>query len=169
MNLLTAPWVDIGSPPVRSTRGPRPGLDLCRQPVELQSVESRQFLAMERAFSVHGGMASGEEVARQLRQRCDQPISMLARWIVSRTVVSIAWRAQTLLPTFQFDRRDMSLRTPVVQAIAELRDVFDDWDLALWFAQPNAWLKDSSPVDLLAQDDTAVLQAARADRFVARG
>jgi hypothetical protein len=169
MTLLTASWVDIESPPVRPTRRPHPGLDPCRQPVELQSLESRQFLAMERAFSVHGGMASGEEVARQLRQRCDQPISMLARWIVSRTVVSVAWRAETLLPMFQFDRRDMSLRVPVVQAIAELRDVFDDWELALWFVQPSAWLKDSSPVDFLAQDGAAILQAARADRFVARG
>jgi len=34
---------------------------------------------------------------------------------------------------------------------------------------PNTWLADDSPVDLLWLDPRAVLQAARADRFIARG
>jgi hypothetical protein len=32
-----------------------------------------------------------------------KPISLVARWIISRTVISFGWRSQTLLPLFQFD------------------------------------------------------------------
>lgn len=138
-------------------------------PAPVQSLEERQVLSMERAFRGHGGLASGEDLSLRLRARCDQPISLLARWIVSRTILSVSWRTQTLIPMFQFDPHDMSLRPSVTQVFGELRDVFDDWELALWFAQPNAWLKDASPVDLLVIDPAAVLDAARADRFVARG
>jgi hypothetical protein len=57
----------------------------------------------------------------------------------------------------------------VVDVVEELRDVFDDLELALWFVSPNAWLGHAAPVDLVNRDDETMLQAARADRFVAWG
>jgi uncharacterized protein (DUF2384 family) len=53
--------------------------------------------------------------------------------------------------------------------LAEFSTVFDGWRLAVWFAQPNSWLQDRSPVDLLESDLQAVRNAARADRFVSTG
>jgi hypothetical protein len=132
-------------------------------------LEDRQFLVMQHAFHLTGGMVSGDEMARLLRRHSDQPISMLARWIVAREAVSFEWKSQTLLPLFQFDLSNMSLRPSVTAIVRELADVFDDLPLALWFAEPNAWLADSSPVDVVAVDPAAVLEAARADRFIARG
>jgi hypothetical protein len=70
---------------------------------------------------------------------------------------------------FQFDRSDMTLRTDASRIVAELVDTFDSWDLAAWFARPNAWLQDMAPVDRVGIDFSAVLHAARADRFIARG
>ncbi|MDM0059234.1 antitoxin Xre/MbcA/ParS toxin-binding domain-containing protein [Variovorax fucosicus] len=55
------------------------------------------------------------------------------------------------------------------QVLAELVSVFDGWALAIWFVQPNPWLNDRSPVDLLGLNLSGVLEAARADRFVAAG
>jgi len=134
-----------------------------------QRLEDRQFLEMEQAFRASGGIAGGDELASRLRRRSEQPISMLARWIVERRAVSFPWRSQTLLPLFQFDLSTMTLRPAVVETVCELKDVFDDWDLALWFARPNAWLSDSAPVNLIEVDTAAVLNAARADRFIAQG
>ena len=124
---------------------------------------------MERAFSAHGGSAGGDEIVRRLRLRADQPLSTLARWIVGRSVVHFEWQDSTLIPVFQFDLPDMSLRPTVGQVLGELNPVFDDWDVALWFAQPNSWLRDMLPVDVLQSHPLEVLHAARADRFVARG
>jgi len=137
--------------------------------VAFQRLEDRQFLAMERAFTGHGGWASGDELARRLRTHFDQPLSTLARWIVGRTIVQIEWQGNTLIPLFQFDMSDMSLQSTVAHLVAELVPVFGDWDLALWFAEPNSWLRDMAPVDVLQTHPLEVVHAARADRFVARG
>jgi hypothetical protein len=133
-----------------------------------RDLQARQFMCIEHAFRAHGGLLSGEELARRVRGRYEQPISTVARWIVSRSIMSFSWQTQTLVPSFQFGRPDMTLKSPVERVVCELQAVFDDWELVLWFAQPNAWLEDASPVDLLAEDEMAVLQAARADRFIAR-
>jgi hypothetical protein len=138
-------------------------------PTFSQRLEDRQFLEMGRAFRATGGLVGGDDLARRLRRHSDQPISTLARWIVERRAVSLAWQAQTMLPVFQFDMSDMTLRPAVIAAVDELKDVFDDWDLALWFARPNAWLFDCAPVDVIAVDGPAVVDAARADRFIAHG
>ena len=132
-------------------------------------IEARQFQTMWHAYSLHGGLASPDEVARRLRLRSEQPISVLARWIVARKIVNFVWQSQTLIPLFQFELQDMSLRISAVKAIAELTSVFDDWELALWFVQANAWLRDIAPIDRIEEDEAAVLEAARADRFIARG
>ena len=134
-----------------------------------EHIDSRQFDAMSHAFRPHGGFAGSDDVMRRLRPLSDQPLSMLARWIVSRTVLSVSWRDQSLLPMFQFELADMSVKPACARVVEELKDVFDDWELALWFAAPNVWLDHAAPVALLADEEFAVLQAARADRFVARG
>ena len=121
------------------------------------------------AYRRKGGLASGDELTRLLRRHTSQPISMLARWIVERQVVSFAWQGEYLLPMFQFDPADMVVRRPVSAVLDEFDGAFDDWNAATWFALPNAWLGDEAPVDVLQRDPHAVLQAARADRFIARG
>jgi hypothetical protein len=50
-----------------------------------------------------------------------------------------------------------------------LTDVLDNWTLAWWFTEPNAWLKGRRPVDMVDGQFSEVLGAARADRFVAVG
>jgi hypothetical protein len=132
-------------------------------------LEDRQMLNMARAFQPTGGWVDSSEVVRLLRKRSNQPISVLAHWVVRRDVISIAWQSRRLLPLFQFSLVDMTVRAPITALIRELADVFDDWDLACWFAQPNAWLDGKAPVDILDQDLEAALHAARADRFVAMG
>ena len=142
--------------------------EAARRPLVLR-IEDRQFEIMRRAYAQHGGLASADEVAHRLRLRSEQPISVLARWIVARKIVNLRWQSQTLIPLFQFDLQDMSLRSGAVNAIAELTGAFDDWELALWFVQANAWLHDAAPIDQIEEDEAAVLEAARADRFIARG
>jgi len=121
------------------------------------------------AFSRTGVLVSGEDMTLLLRRRTSQPISMLARWIVERRVVSFAWRGEYLVPMFQFEGVYMTVRRSVSAVLAELNGAFDDWDLATWFALPNSWLHDEAPVDVLPCDPHSVLQAARADRFIACG
>ena len=128
----------------------------------------RQELAvMSHAFRLHGGFMDTDEVALKLRCCCDQPISRLARWIVSRSIVCISWEAQIRIPVFQFAPANMSIRPCCAAILDELRDVMDNWEIGLWFASPNARLDFSTPVAVLAREAPEVLQAARRDRLLA--
>jgi hypothetical protein len=116
-----------------------------------------------------GGVLTGDDLALALRSSIDQPVSRVAQWIAQRRVVNFVWQAQLLLPTFQFEPVSMRPRSTVGDVIAELADVYDDWDIAAWFARPNAWLADEAPARLIATDPCEVVRAARADRFVVNG
>ena len=129
----------------------------------------QQYLAMAQGYAASGGITGCDEMVGLLRCCFDQPISVLARWIVGRAVVCFEWRATTMLPNFQFDMADMTIRPQVSEVLRELRDTFDDCEVALWFAQPNAWLDGRTPVDVLRTDPASVLDTARADRYIARG
>ena len=140
-----------------------------RYPALLRRLEDRQFLEMDAAFRSSGGLLCGDSLATLMRGRLEQPVSVIARWIVERRAVSFEWQARTMLPVFQFDFTNSTLRDSIVEVVKELRDVFDDWDLALWFAQSNACLGGAAPVDVIHADPKAVLATARVDRFIARG
>jgi hypothetical protein len=161
-------WMGTGLVPleVRALRPPRGQISA---PDAFRRLEDRQFLDMNRTFAAHGGWVSGDEMARRMRRHWDQPISVLARWIVKRQIVNIVSHAQILIPVFQFSADDLQIRLVVRAALAELKGVFDDWEIAAWFAQPNVWLGEQRPLDLVAGNHVAVIEAARADRFIARG
>jgi hypothetical protein len=129
----------------------------------------REFAAMSRVFAEHGGMATANELVHSMRTCLPQPLSVVARWITQRAAVQVAWRSQTWFPWFQFARNPISIRRPVADVVLELRDAFDDWDIALWFASGNAWLHHASPIETIGQDADEVLRAARIDRFVVKG
>lgn len=148
---------------LRSTLSGRP------ESVGHQRLDDEQFLEMEQAFSASGGVASSEELVQLLRKDVEQPVSVVARWIVDRRVVSFVWQSQTWLPMFQFDMSSARLHPGVAEVMEELVSAFDDWDVAMWFVRPNAWLGDSTPVTVIDSDVRSVLDAARVDRFIAHG
>jgi hypothetical protein len=68
------------------------------------------------------------------------------------------------MPLFQFNASDMSLRAGLADILTELVQVYDDWDLAHWFAKPNVWLSEELPANALAVAAPQVLWAACAER-----
>jgi len=120
-------------------------------------------------YSASGGVATGNEVAERLRVTVRQPVSLLAHWIVDRHVITFSCGAGLLLPLFQFDFAQGCVRCGVVAGLSELTGVMTDDEVARWFAQPNTWLNGAIPAQKLFIDSPAVLAAARADRFVAKG
>ena len=130
---------------------------------------SVEFEALCRAYRGSGGIAYAEDLARLLEERPVGGHLSLARLITSRQVLSFRWHGLIWVPMFQFDTADLTLRCGARQVLRELDGAFDGWAIAEWFVQPNAWLADRSPLDMLDADRTAVLQAARTDRFIVNG
>ena len=132
-------------------------------------IGEREYRTMVIIYEQAGGLLDENEAVCLLRRHVEQPIGKLARWLVERRIVFFRWKFRTFIPVFQFERREMTLRKSLAPVLAELTDVFDDWAVALWFAQPNSWLDGSAPAAVLADKPEGVQQAARADRFIACG
>jgi hypothetical protein len=129
----------------------------------------RRYLAMLDAFEETGGVVSGDELAMWARSWTDQPLSLVARWLVKREIAHFRWEGATYVPLFQFDLQVRSLRKGLQDTISQLASAFDDWEISEWFGLPNVWLGDASPASRLAHDPAGVFGAACADRFVAMG
>ena len=60
--------------------------------------------------------------------------------------------------------------TPLTSAVlAELRTVLDTHEVAVWFTTANSSLDGVAPVEAVDSQPQAVLDAARADRFMLGG
>ena len=129
----------------------------------------RRYLAILDEFEATGGVVTGDELAAWARSWADQPLSIVARWLVQREVTNFKWQGTTYIPLFQFDCQGKARRDGLQDTISQLACAFDDWEMAEWFALPNVWLGDASPASRLAHDPAGVVGAACADRFVAMG
>ena len=125
------------------------------------------FIAMRAAYHALGGLARGDDVGRLLEDRVRGDFVSLARLIVDGEVFAFEWRHTYWIPMFQFDLADLSIRRGLREVLPELAGRFDGWRLAAWFIEPNEWLGCEKPVDLMDSRLSEVVQAARADRFVA--
>lgn len=132
---------------------------------------NQQFIAMLNGYRRSGGLAQAREVASMCNsaQKCSYSLAQLADGIGQRDLISVGWQSRIWVPLFQFNRTDMSLRDGLRDVLAELVFVFNAWDVALWFSQPNPWLFNSTPADVMASSIQDVMHAARAERYVAAG
>ena len=130
---------------------------------------SQQFMGLLKAYRHSGGLLRAQEAAARCKPHCGTPVHTLAGWICQRKVVSFEWLSRIWLPVFQFNRADMSRQSGLDTVLAELVTIFDDWEMAQWFATPNLWLDNKAPADLLATAAPDVFQAARAERFAIAG
>ena len=150
---------------------PDPEIRMLHAPMRADSRPWMEWGADERvdflvnAYRSSGGLISGEELAQLIRPYAAQPISVLARAIVCRRVISFSLKGMTVLPMFQFERPRFSVHRTVLQVLRELRPSDDDLQVASWFIRSNEWLHGESPCNLIRDDCPRVVEAARAQRF----
>ena len=114
------------------------------------------------------GFVRGDDLARVLENFGRGNLATLGRMVVAGEVFGFEWRHTLWLPMFQFTA-EMALKPGLKAVLAELASEYDGRRLAEWFVEPNGWLDEARPIDVLDSNPDDVLQAARADRFVATG
>jgi hypothetical protein len=139
----------------------------CRAPVPVGV--DLQFIALLDSYRPSGGLARAQETLGAFQRRGGPSPPTLAGWVARREVVSLDWHGQSWMPMFQFDLAAMAPVPQLAPVQAELNAVYSPWALAAWFAQSNPWLEGERPADVLVSHAADVLNAARADRFVALG
>ena len=117
------------------------------------------------SYGARGGLASPDEVLGLMRPYWRQPLSVLAKWIVVRKVVSFTWRTQILLPVFQFERPRMTPHQAIADCSLALVDLMGEEAFAAWFVSPGRWLGQRMPVDTLLSEPDAVVDAAGRTRL----
>jgi hypothetical protein len=95
-------------------------------------------------------------------------VNALPAHVADRTVLGITWNREAWVPGFQFDSHG-AVAQPTAAVFAELKSSYDPWELATWFITPSTWLRQARPIDQLAAAPAHVVEAARADRYVANG
>lgn len=130
--------------------------------------DEAEFASMRAAYHAAGGFAGGDDLARLLEDCGRGSFASLARMVVAGEVFGFTWRHTFWIPMFQFTD-DLAVKPGLKAVLAELASEFDGRRLADWFVEPNGWLDERRPIDVLDDAADQVLQAARADRFVATG
>ena len=129
---------------------------------DFDTPSGRGFIALLEAFRATGGTAPGEIVGRLLEEHQVGNAVSLAKLIHTGQAFGFEWRDSLWIPMFQFDANDLALRAGVQSVRAELPSLWSGWNVASWFAAPNARLDGHSPADWLDSDLEAVVQAAQA-------
>lgn len=132
------------------------------------SIQPDRWRLMAAAFAETGGLAVGDELADLIRQQTlggepivSQPVSLVARWIVSGMALSMESPWGIVLPLFQFDLPRAALHPEVQMVCAELPGTLDGTGMALWFVTPNEWLQGDRPARAMRTRLTDVRRAAR--------
>lgn len=141
----------------------------CPHQLALERRADQQFLAMLDAYRDTGGLARKAEVLTHFQTRGGPDEDLLDSWIFRRKVICFQWQSQDWLPWFQFNSFTLEPHPQLKLLFDELADVHEPLEMAEWFAEPNSWLAGRATVDTLLSDLTAVVHAARAERFIALG
>ena len=128
---------------------------------------AQDFDAMLASYIWSGGIARHQEVLIRLEESGNGDRSKLGELFDSHAVFAFDWRGSLWLPMFQFQQPEMCAKPQSQKVLSELAGVFDGWSLAVWYLQQNSWLENRRPIDLLDKHPSAVLLAARGDRFIA--
>ena len=127
------------------------------------------FIALLNGYRRSGGLQriSALQTTRRNAWKVDL-IEALPTRVAEREVLGIMWNGVVWVPGFQFGRHG-DTKPAAAAVFLELRPSHDPWELATWLVTPCNWLRQDRPIDLLDTTPGRVLEAARTDRYIAKG
>ena len=104
------------------------------------------------------GALTATQIAALRRVETSNPHPTVSRWLKEGRVFAVSSPQGRQFPTFQFD--DGTPRPVIARVLAALHGQLRGWELLLWFTGSSGFLDGARPVDLLASDPDAVVDAA---------
>lgn len=93
----------------------------------------------------------------------------VAMYACRSAAVRLWWGDEYWVPVAQFKTGSLDVHPVLLAALSELQPALDTWEAARWLVSPNEWLGLYMPIELLDREPIAVVEAARADRYIATG
>ena len=130
-------------------------------PTPAAVLQARRNAQARTALLREFGALRSAEVAELAGSRAGNRAALANRWRSEGRVLAVGVGDELLYPGFQFTSEGRP-HAAVADALRELRAApgLTDWQAALWFASPTGWLGGRRPVDVLAEDPEAVVEAA---------
>ncbi|GGM16268.1 hypothetical protein [Nakamurella endophytica] len=123
--------------------------------------QARRLADVWASFAAEFPLLTSAQVAAQSGSTAKNAGSTASRWASRGEVFAVpAGDGSHRYPAFQFDQAGRP-RPVIADVIRVLEGVRDRRALALWFVSNNGWLDGARPVDLLADQPAAVIEAAQ--------
>jgi hypothetical protein len=129
--------------------------------------QDRLFIALMAAYRPHRGISRLHWLSGGGRVRVDGLDTDIGALVSERRMLAFPWDDEVWVPMFQFDVSGPVVSEGPRRVVAEWSGALDGWALADWFVRPNSWLGQHKPIELIDSGLPDVLEAVRADRFVA--
>ncbi len=112
------------------------------------------------------GALTSEQVAQLLGSRAKNARATASRLVAQGAIFSVEVASRRVFPGFQFSPATGAVRPQVGEVLANLPAALrsTDWQLALWWTTPSAWLDGQRPVDVLDTAPARVVKAAAQER-----
>lgn len=123
-------------------------------------LQARRNAAARSALFEEFGFLTGAEVSDLAGSSATNRSALPTRWRKERRIFAVPQHGALYYPLFQFSADGQPL--PVIgEVLGSFQGIgMSDWEVALWFAGRNGWLRDLRPVDLLGEEPEAVVEAA---------
>jgi hypothetical protein len=122
--------------------------------------EARRWADLRAAFLSDHESVTAPELSRLTGSRSANPSARAHSWVKSNRIFAINDGTCERYPLFQL--REGQPIPQVGDILSILKPRLSNWQIALWFASPNAWVGDwRRPIDVLADHPQVVVDAAR--------
>jgi hypothetical protein len=122
-------------------------------------LQARLTATRLRAIGTEFGLLTSDQVARRVGSTARNSSATPTRWARAGKVFTVETADKRLYPAFQFDPAT-GRPLPVIEDVLAILGPATGTTAALWFTAPNAYLEDARPVDRLADNPAAVVDAA---------
>jgi hypothetical protein len=122
-------------------------------------LQARRNSAARAALIEEFGLLTSHELADLGGSTAKNRAALASRWKQEGRIFSVQHQGGTYYPAFQFEGDGQPKRA--VALVLRALEAGDGWQTALWFLAENGYLEGRRPVDLLAADEDAVLDAVR--------
>jgi hypothetical protein len=122
--------------------------------------EARRWAEAQAAFLAEHESVTGPELARLTGSRSVNPSARAHSWVKANRIFSVNDGTGERYPLFQL--QEGHPRPQLAEILPTLRRKLSNWQIALWFASPNAWVGGwRRPIDVLVERPEIVINAAR--------
>jgi hypothetical protein len=127
---------------------------------DYRSHEARRWAEARATFLVEHENVTAPELARLTGSQSINPSARAHSWVKANRIFSVNDGTGERYPLFQL--REGQPLPQLAEILPLLKRKLTNWQIALWFTSPNAWVGGwRRPIDVLTESPDVVIEAAR--------